>query len=149
MNPSIEHAIFQTPPKKKFELLLHLLADEKMDSAIVFTRTKFRAKRLAERLGKQGCRAVALQGNMSQSQRDRAMIGFRRGQFHILVATDIAARGIDVLQVSHVFNFDIPTTPDAYTHRIGRTGRAEQKGMAYTFVTEDDAGMVKEIEANR
>ena len=89
---------------------------------------------------------MALQGNMSQKQRDRAMDGFRQRQFDILVATDIAARGIDVAQVSHVVNFDMPNTPDAYTHRIGRTGRAEREGKAYTFVTADDHALVGAVE---
>ena len=89
---------------------------------------------------------VALQGNMSQSQRDNAMAGFREGRFDILVATDIASRGIDVAGVSHVINFDVPTTPEAYTHRIGRTGRAERSGKAYTFVSREDAGAVRAIE---
>jgi ATP-dependent RNA helicase RhlE len=83
---------------------------------------------------------------MSQAARERAMNGFRSHQFDILVATDIAARGIDVKQVSHVVNFDMPNTPDAYTHRIGRTGRAERQGKAYTFVTGDDHSMVREVE---
>ena len=109
------------------------------DSAIVFTRTKHRARRLAQQLERAGHRAVGLQGNMSQSQRDRAMEGFRKRRFDVLVATDIAARGIDVQGVSHVINFDVPNTPDAYTHRIGRTGRAELEGRALTFATRDDA----------
>ena len=93
-----------------------------------------------------GHSAVALPGNMSQGQRDRAMKGFREGRFDVLVATDIAARGIDVAHVSHVINFDVPNTPDAYTHRIGRTGRAERSGQAYTFVTDEDVGMLRAIE---
>ncbi|HLU48181.1 MAG TPA: helicase-related protein, partial [Planctomycetota bacterium] len=93
-----------------------------------------------------GHRAVALQGNMSQNARDRAMSGFRSGRYDILVATDIVARGIDVEQISHVINFDVPNTPDAYTHRIGRTGRSERSGKAYTFVTEEDRPIVRAIE---
>ncbi len=115
-------------------------------SALVFTRTKHRARKLARDLERGGHSVIALQGNMSQNARDRAMGGFRSGRYDILVATDIAARGIDVEQISHVFNFDVPNTPDAYTHRIGRTGRAERSGKAYTFVTVDDGAIVRAIE---
>jgi len=143
---TIEHAIYPVSTTRKVELLGRLLRDDALTSAIVFSRTKKRAQRLAETLGRMGHSAVALQGNMSQGQRDRAMKGFREGRFDVLVATDIAARGIDVAHVSHVINFDVPNTPEAYTHRIGRTGRAERSGQAYTFVTDEDAGMVRAIE---
>jgi ATP-dependent RNA helicase RhlE len=143
---TIEHAIYPVSTTRKVELLGRLLSDEALTSAIVFSRTKKRAQRLAETLDRMGHAAVALQGNMSQGQRDRAMKGFREGRFGVLVATDIAARGIDVAHVSHVINFDVPNTPEAYTHRIGRTGRAERSGQAYTFVTDEDAGMVRAIE---
>ena len=109
-------------------------------------RTKHRARRLAQQLDRAGHRAVGLQGNMSQSQRDRAMHGFRRRDFDVLVATDVAARGIDVQGVSHVINFDVPNTPNAYTHRIGRTGRAEREGQALTFVTRDDGAWLRATE---
>jgi ATP-dependent RNA helicase RhlE len=144
--PTIEHALYPIADHQKLDLLEHVFAEDAFVSAIVFTRTKHRAKRLAQQLSRSGRRAVALQGNMSQSQRDRAMDGFRRQQFDILVATDIAARGLDVDQVSHVVNFDMPNTPDAYTHRIGRTGRAEREGKAYTFVTADDHALVQALE---
>jgi len=124
--------------RRKRELLEHLLGGADCESAIVFTRTKHRAKRLALQLGKAGHRAVSLQGNLSQPQRDRAMSGFRAGRYDVMVATDIVARGIDVSGVSHVINYDVPNTAEAYTHRIGRTGRAEREGMAFTFVTRDD-----------
>ena len=97
-------------------------------------------------LSRLGHEAVALQGNMSQSQRDRAMNGFRSQRFEVLVATDIAARGIDVASVSHVINYDVPNTADAYTHRVGRTGRAERSGKAYTFISADDGEQVRAIE---
>jgi len=113
---------------------------------LVFTRTKYRARNLARDLTKRKYRASALQGNMSQNQRQRAITGFRDGKYDILVATDIAARGIDVTQITHVINFDIPNTVDAYTHRIGRTGRVDQTGEAFTFVSADDNQMVREIE---
>jgi ATP-dependent RNA helicase RhlE len=143
---TIDHALYPVAERRKRALLEHLLDQDDCDSAIVFTRTKHRARRLAEQLGKAGHRAVALQGNMSQSQRDRAMRGFRSRQYDILVATDIAARGIDVSGVSHVINFDVPTTPEAYTHRIGRTGRSEREGVACTFVTGEDRGWVRATE---
>ncbi len=143
---TIEHALLPVDGTRKFELLERVLAEDGFDSAIVFTRTKHRAKKLARQLDSSGHSAVALQGNMSQNQRDRAMQGFRDRRFRVLVATDIAARGIDVERVSHVVNFDMPTTPDGYTHRIGRTGRAEQQGRAYTFVTPEDHEMVRAVE---
>ncbi|MGK0220753.1 MAG: ATP-dependent RNA helicase RhlE, partial [Planctomycetota bacterium] len=143
---TIDHALYPVEQARKTALLKHLLEGEDFRSAIVFLRTKHRAKRLARDLDKAGHRAIALQGNMSQGQRTRAMEGFREGKFDVLVATDIAARGIDVANVSHVINFDIPGTPDAYTHRIGRTGRAEKKGKACTFVTHEDFPSIKAIE---
>jgi len=143
---TIEHALYPVPEKRKRDLLEHLLSMDSCESAIVFTRTKHRARRLADQLSKEGHRAVGLQGNMSQGQRDRAMQGFRGNRFDILVATDIAARGIDVSGVSHVINFDVPNTPEAYTHRIGRTGRSEREGTACTFVTADDVAWVRATE---
>ena len=143
---TIEHALYPVSEKRKRDLLDHLLADKGYDSAIVFTRTKHRARRLAEQLSKAGHRAVGLQGNMSQGQRDRAMQGFRDRSFEILVATDIAARGIDVSGVSHVINFDVPNTPEAYTHRIGRTGRSGNDGKAFTFITADDRDWIRATE---
>jgi len=143
---TIEHALYPVVEQQKLNLLEHVLSGDDFVSAIVFTRTKHRAKRLAQKLDRAGHKAVALQGNMSQGQRVRAMDGFRKRQVDVLVATDIAARGLDVAQVSHVVNFDMPNTPDAYTHRIGRTGRAERDGKAYTFVTADDHTMVREVE---
>ena len=137
---------YMVAEQRKRDLLEQLLAGDDCESAIVFTRTKHRAKRLADQLSKAGHRAVGLQGNMSQSQRDRAMRGFRSRSYDILVATDIAARGIDVSGVSHVINFDVPNTPEAYTHRIGRTGRAELEGVACTFVTSSDRAWVKSTE---
>jgi ATP-dependent RNA helicase RhlE len=143
---TIEHALYPVGEGSKLDLLEHVLAGDDFVSAIVFTRTKHRAKRLAQKLDRAGHRVVALQGNMSQGARVRAMQGFRKGQYDVLVATDIAARGLDIAQVSHVVNFDMPNTPDAYTHRIGRTGRSEREGKAYTFVTAEDHTMVREVE---
>jgi ATP-dependent RNA helicase RhlE len=143
---TIEHVLHPVPEARKKDLLHHILESDHCSSAIVFTRTKHRARRLAEQLGRAGHRAVGLQGNMSQGQRDRAMQGFRERRYDILVATDIAARGIDVSDVSHVINFDVPNTPEVYTHRIGRTGRSEQSGKACTFVTGEDWGWVRATE---
>ena len=143
---TIEHALYPIDSGKKLDLLRHVIEEDGFASAIVFTRTKHRARRIARQLESAGHRAVALQGNMSQGQRDRAMQGFRDRRFKILVATDIAARGIDVEKVSHVINFDMPGTVDAYTHRIGRTGRSEREGKGYTFVTSDDEALVRAVE---
>ncbi len=143
---TVDHALYPVAEGRKRELLERMLSDEDCDSAIVFTRTKRRAKRLAEQLNDAGHRAVGLQGNMSQNQRDRAMNGFRSRTYNVLVATDVAARGIDVQDVSHVINFDVPNTPEAYTHRIGRTGRAEREGIACTFVTGEDHAWVRATE---
>jgi ATP-dependent RNA helicase RhlE len=145
---TVEHAIYPVSSARKAPLLLHLLEKAAGGSVIVFTRTKHRAKNLALQLCRAGLKATCLQGNLSQRQRQIAMDGFRRGTFQVLVATDIAARGIDVSQVAHVVNFDIPDTAEAYTHRIGRTGRAEHEGQAHTFVTGEDMGMVRAIEAH-
>ena len=143
---TIDHALLPVAERRKRDLLEHVLRNDDCDSAIVFTRTKHRARRLALQLCKAGHRAVALQGNMSQNQRDRALSGFRARRFDILVATDIAARGIDVSGVSHVINFDVPNTPEAYTHRIGRTGRAELTGVACTFITHADLSWIRATE---
>ncbi|MEM1452043.1 MAG: DEAD/DEAH box helicase [Planctomycetota bacterium] len=143
---TIEHAIYACAQDRRVELLEHLLDGDDFTSAIVFLRTKHRARRIAKQLDARGHRAVALQGNMSQNQRVRAMEAFRRGDYDVLVATDIAARGIDVADVSHVVNFDVPNTPDAYTHRIGRTGRSEKEGKAFTFASYEDDAQIKAIE---
>ena len=143
---TVDHALYLVAERRKRDLLEHVLTQKDCHSAIVFTRTKHRARRLAEQLNKAGHRAVGLQGNLSQARRDQAMRGFRSRRYDILVATDIAARGIDVSNVSHVINFDVPNTPEAYTHRLGRTGRAEQEGIACTFVTNGDHGWVRATE---
>jgi len=143
---AIEHGLYETGPSQKSGLLDHLLAGEDCKTAIVFTRTKHRAKRLAQQLDRKGRSAIALQGNMSQGQRERAMGGFRKGQYDVLVATDIAARGIDVAGIDYVINYDVPSTPETYTHRIGRTGRAGAAGRAVTFVTREDRTWVRDTE---
>ncbi|WP_298435134.1 DEAD/DEAH box helicase [Geobacter sp.] len=143
---TVTHALYPVEQHLKTPLLLELLRHTDTESVLVFTRTKHRAKRLGEQLEKAGYRAASLQGNLSQNRRQAALDGFRDGTFQILVATDIAARGIDVSQVSHVINYDIPDTAEAYIHRIGRTGRAARSGDAFTMVTRDDAAMVRTIE---
>jgi len=143
---TIEHALYIVRAPQKAQLLRHLLKGDDFRSAIVFLRTKHRTKRLAQQLSRAGHNAVSLEGNMTQAQRDRAMKGFRSGQYDVLVATDIAARGLDIANVSHVINFDVPGTPDDYTHRVGRTGRAEKSGIAYTFAAVDELPNVHAIE---
>jgi ATP-dependent RNA helicase RhlE len=143
---TVRHALYPVAQHLKTDLLLQMLEHTDTDSVLVFTRTKHRAKRLGEKLGKSGYKATSLQGNLSQNRRQEALNGFRQGKYQILVATDIAARGIDVSQVSHVINYDVPTTPEAYVHRIGRTGRAARTGDAYTMVAADDKSMIRSIE---
>ena len=143
---TVSHALYPVPEQLKKSLLLALLRQTPTGRALVFTRTKHRARSLALDLARNSYRVAALQGNMSQNARQRAMDGFRDGKFDILVATDIAAHGIDVPEISHVINFDFPNTSDTYTHRIGRTGRAEQTGEAFTLVGAEDGAMVREVE---
>jgi ATP-dependent RNA helicase RhlE len=143
---TIEHALYECAQPRRLDLLEEILGGPDFRSAIVFLRTKHRARKIARQLDAHGHRAIALQGNMSQNQRVRAMEGFRRGDYDVLVATDIAARGIDVADVSHVVNFDVPNTPEAYTHRIGRTGRSKKQGKAFTFFAREDGDQVRAIE---
>ncbi|MFZ7127481.1 MAG: DEAD/DEAH box helicase [Desulfobacterales bacterium] len=143
---TVSHALYPVAPHLKTALLLHLLNHTETGSVLVFTRTKHRAKRLGEQLARIGFRSASLQGNLSQNRRQAAMEGFRTGAIQILVATDIAARGIDVTRVSHVINYDVPSTPEAYIHRIGRTGRASRSGDAFTLVTSEDADQVRAID---
>jgi ATP-dependent RNA helicase RhlE len=143
---TVSHTLYPVSEAQKAQLLLSVLKQTPTGRVLVFTRTKRRASRLADSLAKNGYRVSALQGNMTQNRRQSAMDGFRAGKYDILVATDIAARGIDVLEISHVINFDMPDTVDAYTHRIGRTGRAEATGEAFTFTAEADEPTVRQIE---
>jgi len=143
---TVSHALYPVEPHLKTALLLELLRHTDTGSVLVFTRTKHRAKRIGQQLEKAGYKAASLQGNLSQNRRQAALDGFRDGSFQILVATDIAARGIDVSSISHVINYDIPDTADAYTHRIGRTGRAAKTGDAFTLVSREDEDMVRSIE---
>ncbi len=143
---TVSHALYPVTQHLKTALLLELLKHTDTESVLVFTRTKHRAKRVGQQLEKAGYKAASLQGNLSQNKRQAALDGFRYGSFQILVATDIAARGIDVSSISHVINYDMPDTADAYTHRIGRTGRAAKTGDAFTFITREDEDMVRSIE---
>ena len=143
---NISHTFYRTEKNKKNSLLTSILKEGYVGSAIVFTRTKYKAKSLAQRLEKQGFKAASIQGNLSQQQRQRALNDFKSGSCKILVATDIAARGIDVAGISHIINYDIPGTTEAYTHRTGRTGRACQSGEALTFITSEDQKMIKSLE---
>lgn len=143
---TISHSVYQIAQNKKTSLLKALLHSEEISTALVFTRTKYKAKNLARILAKDGLPVTSLQGNLSQNQRKVAMDGFRSGRFKILVATDIAARGIDVFGISHVINYDVPDTVEAYTHRVGRTGRAQESGQALTFATLGDKRILHLVE---
>jgi ATP-dependent RNA helicase RhlE len=143
---SVTQILFPVPSHLKTELLLYLLDKTKKESVLVFTRTKHTAKKVALKLEKAGFKATSLQGNLSQNKRTSAMNGFRDGSLQILVATDIASRGIDVSSISHVINYDIPDTVEAYIHRIGRTGRAAKEGEAFTLITNEDKAEVRAIE---
>ena len=143
---TVAHALYPVPQHLKTAMLMALLKHTDTDSVLVFTRTKHRARRVGEQLAKAGFKAASIQGNLSQNRRQEAMDGFRDGTYQVLVATDIAARGIDVSSISHVINYDIPETVDAYTHRIGRTGRATRNGDAFTLITGEDHDQVRAIE---
>jgi ATP-dependent RNA helicase RhlE len=143
---TVSHTVYPVEQHLKTALLMKLLDRTATESVLVFARTKNRTTRLAMQMKKAGFPVASLQGDLSQNQRQAALHGFRNGTYQILVATDIAARGIDVTQVSHVINYDMPDTVDAYTHRIGRTGRAAKTGDAFTFVTPQDRAFVGTIE---
>jgi ATP-dependent RNA helicase RhlE len=142
----ITQAVYPVPQALKPALLVKLLKRADITQALVFTRTKHRANRLAEHLVRSGVRAERIHGNRSQSQRTAALQGFKDGTFPVLVATDIAARGIDVDALGHVVNIDVPLVPDYYIHRVGRTGRAEATGDAFTFVAPEEEGNLRDIE---
>jgi ATP-dependent RNA helicase RhlE len=143
---TVSHAAYPVQQHLKTALLLKILRETPTGSVLVFTRTKRRAKRLGEQLAKAGFQATSLQGDLPQNRRREAMEGFRNGSYRILAATDIAARGIDVSQVSHVINYDIPDTAEMYIHRIGRTGRASRAGNAFTLVAPEEEGILRSIE---
>ncbi len=143
---SISHLVYNVAQGQKTELLMNLLKSDHIATTLVFTRTKFKAKNLALKLEQSGFKATSLQGNLSQNKRQQALDGFKNGTYNILVATDIAARGIDVSGISHVINYDMPDTAEAYIHRTGRTGRASCTGEALTFATSEDTRMIRTIE---
>lgn len=143
---TVSHSIYPVEPHLKTPLLKSLLRTMDVQSLIVFVRTRFGAKRLWRQLSKAGFAVTCLQGKLTQRRRQEAMCGFRRGKYSVMVATDIAARGLDISCVSHVINYDFPPTVDTYIHRIGRTGRASATGSALTFVSPEDSPMMKTLE---
>jgi ATP-dependent RNA helicase RhlE len=143
---TVDQHFFMVPQPTKLDLLLHVIAKEITGPMLVFSRTKHGADKISRRLERSGIRSTTIHSNRSQSQRMRALDGFKRGQFKVLVATDLAARGIDVDGITHVVNYDTPAFAEDYVHRIGRTGRAEAKGCAFTFVSNDERGYLPKIE---
>ena len=143
---TVTHALYPVPSHLKSALLLKLLKQTATDSVLVFTRTKHRAEKLARQIAHAGFRVTSLHSNRTQGQREQALRGFKTGHFQIMVATDIAARGLDVESISHVINYDMPDTADAYIHRIGRTGRAQRTGDAFTLVSPEDSDMIRTLE---
>lgn len=142
----ITQAVYPVPQARKSALLLALLERDDVEEALVFTRTKHRANRLAAFLVKNGVNAERIHGNRSQAQRTEALSGFKAGKYRVLVATDIAARGIDIEALGHVMNFDVPQVPEDYIHRVGRTARAELSGDAFTFVAPEEEKELRDIE---
>jgi ATP-dependent RNA helicase RhlE len=142
----ITQAVYPVSQNLKAPLLLELLKRGDIKNVLVFTRTKHRANRLAESLTRKGVPCERIHGNRSQAQRTQALAGFKEGRYRVLVATDIAARGIDVEALSHVVNFDVPNVPEDYIHRVGRTARAEMTGDAFTFVSPEEATDLAAIE---
>jgi len=143
---TIEQQVYPVSQERKTEMLLHLLASAQTEGVLVFARTKHRAERLARQLCRARINAACLHGDRSQPQREAALSGFRRGSIKVLVATDIAARGLDIRTVSHVVNYDLPNCPEAYVHRIGRTARAGASGTAWSMITAEDTQTLKAIE---
>ena len=143
---TVKHAVYPVPRDKKSALLIQLLADGAMDSVLVFTRTKHGADRVVKNLEKAGIDATAMHADKSQGQRTAAIEAFKKGKVRVLVATDIAQRGLDITGITHVINYDVPQQAEDYVHRIGRTGRAAMTGDAYTFMCADEIAMVRTIE---
>jgi ATP-dependent RNA helicase RhlE len=143
---TITQNIYLVEKHRKIDFLLHLLQDRQLSSVLVFSRTKHGADRIQRHLERAGVVSVAIHSSRNQSQRERAMDGFKGGKYRVMVATDIAARGIHVTDISHVINFDVPAFPEDYIHRIGRTGRAEATGDAITFVSRDEQKYLRRIE---
>ncbi len=143
---TVAHALYPVPQHLKTTMLIELLKRTDTNSVLVFTRTKHRAHRVAQQIQRAGFKVTSLHGDRSQGQRQAALKGFKSGHHDIMVATDIAARGLDIETISHVINYDMPDTADAYIHRIGRTGRAQRTGDAFTLVTDDDKDMIRTLE---
>jgi ATP-dependent RNA helicase RhlE len=144
--PKISHAVYPVPGDMKSSLLVALLESTPYDSVLAFTRTKHRANRLADLLEKKGIACTRIHGNRSQTRRTEALSGFKNGSFRVMVATDIAARGIDIEELALVVNFDVPHMPEDYIHRVGRTARADAKGLAITLVSPEEEGDLRGIE---
>jgi ATP-dependent RNA helicase RhlE len=143
---SVNHGLYPVSSDQKFDLLLALLGQAGFDCVLVFTRTKHGADKIARKLKSANHAVAVLHSNRSQSQRLEALEGFKSGRYEVMVATDIAARGIDVAGVTHVINYDVPENPEDYVHRIGRTGRAQAVGDAFTLVTPEDVGKIRDIQ---
>jgi ATP-dependent RNA helicase RhlE len=143
---SVSHAVYPVPATRKSALLAELLKRDGMDSVLVFCRTKYGADRVVRQLDREGISAVAMHADKTQAQRTQALSDFKQGRTRVLVATDIAQRGLDISGISHVINYDVPQQPEDYVHRIGRTGRADATGDAFTFMAPDEIAMVRTIE---
>jgi ATP-dependent RNA helicase RhlE len=143
---TVTHAVFPVPRDKKTDLLAHLLINKGMDSVLIFSRTKHGSDKIVRHLASKGISATAMHADKSQGERTRALEDFKNGKVRVLVATDIAQRGLDVEGISHVINYDVPQQAEDYVHRIGRTGRAASTGDAFTFMAADEIAMVRSIE---
>jgi ATP-dependent RNA helicase RhlE len=143
---TVTHAVYPVPRERKSSLLAELLRAEKLDSVLVFTRTKHGADRVVRHLEREGINATAMHADKTQPQRTKALEDFKTGKVRVLVATDIAQRGLDISDISHVINYDVPQQAEDYVHRIGRTGRAAKEGDAFTFMAPDEIAMVRAIE---
>jgi ATP-dependent RNA helicase RhlE len=144
---TVTHAVYPVPRERKSALLAHLLKDGELDSVLVFVRTKIGADRVVRHLEHEGIDATAMHADKTQAQRTRAIEDFKAGKIRVLVATDIAQRGLDISGITHVISYDVPQQPEDYVHRIGRTGRATREGDAFTFMAPDEIAMVRTIEA--
>ncbi|HEY8309804.1 MAG TPA: DEAD/DEAH box helicase [Gemmatimonadaceae bacterium] len=142
----VTHAVYPVPRVRKTQLLTELLKDKAMDSVLIFTRTKHGADRVVRDLRQTGIEATAMHGDKTQKERTKALEEFKSGAIRVLVATDVAQRGLDISGITHVINFDVPQEPEDYVHRIGRTGRAASSGDAYTLMSPDEIAMVRTIE---
>ncbi len=143
---TVTHAVYPVPRERKSALLASLLRQETLDSVLVFTRTKHGADRVVRHLEREGIKATAMHADKTQPQRTKALADFKSGKVRVLVATDIAQRGLDISDITHVINYDVPQQAEDYVHRIGRTGRAEKEGDAFTFMSPDEIAMVRSIE---